>query len=247
MSWRLYHGYRLPASTSIPALCRDLRRRAEPIYRELATEAVGLTALLLCADEASVEKVADAVSHGQVKATTTRWCPTLLSQAASIVDAVQERLRRPAALRVPAVFDLAFSVTFVADIVESEWTYALLYTDRRELREVWESTPGVEPWPWWNNTDGPDNLTEAEWSERGDVWRRVLGDDPPGHIGCSWEARYRDLWLEAVVGKRADNAWLTVEAALRRLEAIAAPGFSTRRAEIAERFVGPALAVETSS
>ena len=243
MSWRVYHGYRLPASMSIPVLCRDLRRRAEPVYRELAIEAVGLTALLLCADDASVEKVADAVSHGQVKEAKAGWCPTLLSQAAAIVDAVQERLRRPAALRVPAVFDLVFSVAFVADVVGSEWTYALLYTDRQELEGVWAATPGVEPWPWWDNTDGPDDVTEAEWDERGDVWRRVLGDDPPGHVGCSWEARYRDLWLEAAISEKSD-AWLTVDAALRRLEAISAPGFFERQNELAERFAGPALAAE---
>ena len=246
MSWKVHHGYRLPTSTSIPRLCRDLRIRMSPVHRELALEAVGMTALLLAADEASVEKVADAVSNGQVKATTSRWCPTLLAQAAAIVDTVQERLRRPAALRVPAAFDLAFSVAFVADVVESEWTYALLYTDRQELEEVWAATPGVEPWPWWNNTDRPDDVTEAEWDERGDVWRRMLGDDPPGHVGCSWEAPYRDLWLEAAISEESD-AWLTVDAALRRLEAIAAPGFFERRNELAERFVGPALAVGTPS
>jgi hypothetical protein len=61
---------------------------------------------------------------------------------------------------------------------------ALLYTENEEMRKAWESLefegePVVKPWPYWNNTDKPDDLTDEEWDRRGKDCDEALG----GH-GC---------------------------------------------------------------
>lgn len=255
MSTKIHHGYRLPASVGIPALARDLALRAEPVRRELALRAVAVAGLVLASGLQTTDGLSDAVrmlSYGQLEAADLRpsgpWpSDRIVDQACGIVDAVQAVLARPFARRVPAALDLAMSVAFVSDPAGGDWTYALLYCDAGELAAVWESTAGVEPWPYWDNADSPDGLSEHQWSERGAAWDRALGRCSPAEVGITWTMPQDELCHAARRG-RSDGGWLTIDAVLDaagRLPAIGA-GPRASRGQMAASLSAPAIAAASA-
>jgi len=186
---------------------------------------------------ASVTKLCSA---GQVHPEQLWANVTLLGQAAAIVHAVQEALAGPSARRVPPVIDLAFSVAFLTDPADDrdvpEWTYAVLYTDRAEFQQVWEATPGVQPWPYWNNTDAPGDVEPSEWDERAMTWKRVLGQQRPSRCGTSFEyTPATDLAFEGLfAGPGEDGSrWLTLDAVLAQMAAL--PGQGAWRPGVRDR------------
>jgi len=59
---------------------------------------------------------------------------------------------------------------------------ALLFCGNRTLTEAWESIEGVEPYPYWNNTDHPEEMTRKQWEARGKEWDVALGESStPSH------------------------------------------------------------------
>ena len=50
------------------------------------------------------------------------------------------------------------------------------------FRELWESFDYVEPFPYWDSTDPPDNLTEWEWSQRKEWWAEMLRWDKGQYV-----------------------------------------------------------------
>lgn len=50
----------------------------------------------------------------------------------------------------------------------------LLYTEQSAYEKAIESLPEVTPYPYWNNTDPPEELTEAQWDERENDWNLAL-------------------------------------------------------------------------
>lgn len=76
---------------------------------------------------------------------------------------------------------------FLADPADGR-RYALLYdrTDRDTLTGIWEGLGVAEPWPYWNNTDRPDDVDADEWAFRHRTWDRILGEDPPSARGLTW-------------------------------------------------------------
>lgn len=54
-------------------------------------------------------------------------------------------------------------------------TMLLLHaTEKAAYSDALRSMPGVEPYPYWNNSDHPDDVTEAEWAERKAAWNRMI-------------------------------------------------------------------------
>lgn len=60
------------------------------------------------------------------------------------------------------------------------WTFVVLISEpSRGYDEVWQATPGVEEYPYWDSTDPPDGWTYEKWSRiRGGQWRRRLDSTP---------------------------------------------------------------------
>lgn len=53
----------------------------------------------------------------------------------------------------------------------------ILYTEQKEMTKAWESFKEVTSYFYYNNSDQPDNITDAEWKSRGEEWDLALGDD----------------------------------------------------------------------
>lgn len=88
--------------------------------------------------------------------------------------------------RNPA-FDLSCDIVLLRDHGADGALYALLYTEHAPYRRTWESMDAVAWFGYWNSTERPDDLTEAEWDARRDTWARLLPRfDPPAIRGLSW-------------------------------------------------------------
>lgn len=78
-------------------------------------------------------------------------------------------------------FDFDFEVVFIHS---SQKILCLLYTEKREFVNIWESQPGVEEYGYWNNSDKPENLSEKDWDKREIDWDEALpGYTPPSKRG----------------------------------------------------------------
>lgn len=59
-------------------------------------------------------------------------------------------------------------------ILPSGKIYALIGFEAEEFAEVWKGMSQVEHYPYWNNTDGPDDLSQEAWEARGDEWNHAV-------------------------------------------------------------------------
>jgi len=50
---------------------------------------------------------------------------------------------------------------------------ALFYAEQDAYREAWESFPEVQPYPYWDNTDPDESVTEKEWNQRERDWKKA--------------------------------------------------------------------------
>lgn len=51
---------------------------------------------------------------------------------------------------------------------------ALFYTEKDELRELWESCEEVSEYGYWNNTDPQEGVSRREWARRREDWEAAL-------------------------------------------------------------------------
>lgn len=68
-------------------------------------------------------------------------------------------------------FDFSCELTMFPD---GDETLAIVVTEQQEFLDTWLSMPGVEAYPYYNNTDRPDYLTQEQWDARGDRWMRFF-------------------------------------------------------------------------
>jgi len=82
-------------------------------------------------------------------------------------------------------------VAFLDD--QTGQVYAMLYADNQLLRDACSAHPALTPYAYWDSTDPPDDVSEAEWAERGALWGRLLGPDGiPGKAGVTLSLT--DFW-----------------------------------------------------
>ncbi len=186
MSTKIYNGYRL-APMSLPELAhwlRDLRRRlareqARLIRAQLRTLVVFFcdTGVLAPNPEAwQAELVSHAARTGETPRSLTPesfWGTSPFSYALWTCADRQEAVRETQH-RDPA-YDWSAEACFYVD---GSALYATFYAEQPSYQTLWEAAPGVEPWPYWNNTDRPPEVSAREWAHRAAVWRRVLPGVP---------------------------------------------------------------------
>lgn len=76
--------------------------------------------------------------------------------------------------------------------------YGIAYVDHEPWFNAWLEQPGVSYFGYWNNTDGPENISEEAWKARGELWDELLGESGiPSMAGLSIEVtnpRGPDMW-----------------------------------------------------
>lgn len=159
MSIKIHHGYRIADGTDLFAFADLLRETMNPIRDRLDA------ALLM---RAAVAAVDHADTTGQPRPADP------LTQALFDHDEQQARLKPTQHGHDPHRFEVAFGRDRDTGTV-----VALLYTDHRAFVAAWEALPQVTPFAYWNNTDRPEEVTDADWEARGALWARLLPDGAP--------------------------------------------------------------------
>lgn len=52
--------------------------------------------------------------------------------------------------------------------------FVLLHCQQDDYRDAFEALDGVEEFPYWNNSDGPDDMSEHEWTQRRTAWEWLI-------------------------------------------------------------------------
>jgi len=68
-------------------------------------------------------------------------------------------------------------------LLPAEHVYALFQTEQDTLRDWLLGQEWVERFAYWDNTDRPDDMSEAGWEDRRRIWDRLLTDDRSGSAG----------------------------------------------------------------
>ena len=169
MSTKVHNGYRLTAGTDPFAFIVSARAVLDPVRDRLDARilATAATALL----DAATRDGAD-------------YPPSALASAFLAHDDEQSKLTKTDRRENPNRFELAI----VADD-QTGRAGVLIYAERPELIDAFEALDAVEPYPYWNNSDQPDDVTDTEWDQRRDFWDRTVGSRPPAEQGLSWMLR----------------------------------------------------------
>ena len=75
--------------------------------------------------------------------------------------------------------------------------------ERNVFRGTWEAFDFVEPYPYWNNSDPEDGVTEEEWGERKVFWSETLGWESgartPSEVGLEFAPVNTIVWMNATI------------------------------------------------
>lgn len=71
----------------------------------------------------------------------------------------------------------------------------LLYCNDPDFTTAFEKIPLITPYPYWDNTDPPDNVTPAEWQQRGKEWQRAIPSSIPARHGFGVQGTNTNIGL----------------------------------------------------
>jgi hypothetical protein len=230
VSTKIHHGYRIDDDLlderSFVAAARAI---FGPVYEaEYLTLAVAIaTQVQDCRALAPTKPIdVDAVTIGSAGDDVP---PTNPMNALSVADRVMARTHtaiRESGRRNPS-FDFACEIVLLRDLGGDGGLYALFYAERSAYRDTWAGLRSVTPWPYWNTTDRPDDVTDDEWEQRRLTWDRLLPrHDPPAIRGLSWSliADLHTTSALAVANSDPARIDMAVPSASARLRALRAAG-----------------------
>jgi hypothetical protein len=194
MSTKLHHGYRLTVGTDPFAFIASARAALDPV-RDRADAAMLAERAIDVLDRAILdpEPTSDPDPF-------TALMKTPLNRAWSELNDEQSKLKENDWRRDPTRLELAIGRDPLTGRLG-----VLLFAEERLLIEVFRALPEVEEYGYWNNSDQPGGVTDAQWDERREFWDRVLpGYDPPSVAMLTWSLRgANDTGLMRLAGVRS--------------------------------------------
>ena len=164
MSTKLHHGFRVPQLVTLVDVQLWWRKLSDQL--ELVREAA---IRKLLTEETLLYFDCDALGIPREKPECTPRFAALMHISDKIEAAIHSATRSPG-------YDFEFSVALLPS---AHGTLALVFTECSELFDAFGKSELVAPYPYWNSHDRPDDLTDAEWDERGATWGAALGRGVP--------------------------------------------------------------------
>jgi hypothetical protein len=225
MSTKLHHGYQLTVGTDPFAFIASARAALDPV-RDRADAAMLAERAIDILDRAILKP--EPTSDPDRFTAVTK---TPLHRALSELNDEQSKLKENDWRRDPTRLELAIGRDPLTGRLG-----VLLFAEERLLIEAFRALPGIAEYGYWNNSDQPGGVTDAQWDERREFWDRVLpGYDPPSVAMFTWSLRgAHDTGLIRLAG---DSSPLI-------LEAVREP--DTRARQIARRAVSAAACTDVT-
>jgi hypothetical protein len=115
------------------------------------------------------------------------------------LQAVWAEQRESHYIRHPDVDMGAYCQVFFDAVTER--VYGLFFIENSILAQQFLADPAVIRVPYWNNTDRPESVSEADWDARADLWDRLVGRA----LGCMPGVRVDLVGSEQPAGFPSDE------------------------------------------
>ncbi len=99
-------------------------------------------------------------------------------------------------------FDWDFSYTISLYPTSNQCTLLIINSEQEELYKIISKMPEIKYYPYWDNTDRPENVSEEDWDKRSDEWDSVLSAGKIGSI--NFEIKNIDIYLPNFYHKMFD-------------------------------------------
>lgn len=200
MSFVLSNGYRVSKDVDPLVLVRSLQEVLRADFNTLLVRALGqlVYSLEKSTKPEDRKKEMDFATSQQVRWERIRLDKerSNISIARDVLDSLNQTLRERVARRSP-ILDLNFKVSFYSAIKDEPFYYAVVTTEHSEYLDSWSAIGGVEHLPYWDSSEGPDEISRQEWSARGANWRSLMGKTG-SNPSLTWEYDTTDILFAEV-------------------------------------------------
>lgn len=186
MSTKIEHGYQLPAlqTKELFAWTKRLKARFEAgVPARIRAEVTKQATQLL--DTCHTDRLFK-LRRPAIRTETWADSTPLSITFHNVQDELKESQRR--CMRDDHLLEVT--------ILEAEGKLLCLLHNRSRYVETWfRKHSGATPFPYWNNTDKPDPLSQKEWDNRGRLWDKALGNNTPLASGLGFQSHDPSSYL----------------------------------------------------
>lgn len=176
MSTKIYNGLLIDFPGSIAALRTELIRLAKEELIPAANSEIYKMCARIAYEEVDNERWVNKDRDDYIS-------PTFREVAIEAWESLNDRINKvkQTGMRDPMV-DFSASMTLFP---LSKQLLAIPFYQHPVISHLITSKPYFKPYPYWNNTDQPDGVSNKEWSTRKDLWNEAIGNGLPSQNGFS--------------------------------------------------------------
>ena len=174
MSTKIYNGYKIPKSLDVlQDFIIDFRNKAEEIVLNDLTK--------LTAEMTSYN--VDRFFFNSLK--EPELADSALQKVMRLIDDEYSKIKKTKQRNPTYDFECEVSVLVPK---ESDKILLLLFTEKQNIKSLFESYEFIEEYCYWNNSDKPNDISESDWKQREIDWNKALpGSGVPARNGLSFE------------------------------------------------------------
>jgi hypothetical protein len=179
MSTKLHHGWRLKGVTMLDLLGRlfKLRDAVQEVARQkIAREQAARVANLIDGVRIRGRRYSLPKDDKPYKGSSV-----LSHVAIQMMDETRKAYR--SSLRSASARECNVTVHPIGQL---DFLVLLFDDGNPEYKEAFKEYVRAEPFPYWDNTDPPEDMSDSEWAARGDLWSTALGNGVPAENGYSF-------------------------------------------------------------
>ena len=189
MSTKIFNGYKIPSMT-LPELFNfmfEFRDRVRPVLTrlilqrtaEICAGVINAAALDLPTPFLDNDRTIQAIMNNRTKIAPWWFANSYLTHKQDEIE--RTHIRDP---------QNDFSCNLTIHLIPGGNSYkllVLLFTEQKEFEKLWNLTPGVEHYEYFNNTDRPKEISKEEWKVRELDWESALQAGVPALAGLQFD------------------------------------------------------------
>lgn len=174
MSIKIYNGYKLPNWNlqELYVFSKALRKEVRELSKKLATKkmaqkCIGFFDYMFLPDHHKelFPDIKDYIEKGNNKSGSALFLAYQKMMEHEFEIQVNHK-------KIPE-YDFSFDLTVFPS---KDGILAMLFAEHKAYVDMFKSIEGIELYPYWDNTDKPENITQEEWDKRRDEWLEAIGE-----------------------------------------------------------------------